>query len=150
MSNVVRMNFNGPETTVMSVVGNKMELMTKWGNNPTPTPINIYRTKDGFIYQDKLAKFVRKFKDADFLRWDFEYPHDLVPMLNDLPIGECDLQTGMFFTDEERRELDISINGFDPVQEMIKMVKMSKKNSGSNYTPPKKKRKKNKKTTRKK
>jgi len=138
-------NTIGPKTILRNIINNKVELITFWGGDPTPTPINIYRTKEGFIYEDKLAKFVREFDTAEFLRWEFEYPQELVDFLNKLPIGECNVKTGNFFTYEEFNDMEMTINGFTPkdVADMImaNMQKNANSKRGSNYTPKKKRRK---------
>ncbi len=146
MTKTIKMNVTGPKTVLRNINHNKISLITYWGQDPTPSPINIWKTKDGFTYQDVDANFVRNFRDADFLRWEFEYPQELVDFLNKLPIGSCNVNQHIGFTNEERKALDVKINGYDTIEALVNQIKSKK---GSNITKPKKKRKKNKKTHRK-
>lgn len=147
MTKVIEMNVQGPKTVLMDIKENKIGLITFWGLDPTPSPINIWRTEKGFTYQDVDANFVREFSDAEFLRWEFEYPHELVDLLKKLPIGICNLQKHLGFTEEERDSLDTRINGFPIIPTMKSIINGDTNNKGGGkYTPPKKKRKKSKKT----
>ena len=113
----------------------KMEVDFKDG---TPLgDITITRLADGFYAEDK-GNYLRRFAEAETLRWEFEYPQSLVAEMEALPIGEGTLTT---YVNHDALSKYMNMSG--SLKDLINMG-MTIKHTGTNMTPKKKKRKKRK------
>ena len=135
-----------PTIKSQTISANVMKMDVDFHDGTNRGGITITRVADGWIYND-VGNFERKFNDAEFLRYEFEYPQSLVQQLLDMPIGEGEFKP--FMNWDALNDIGIVQTDQGPMNMSMETLfalleQQEKKNRGTNMTPKKKKRKKRK------